>query len=346
VLDEVSMLDGEQLTLFTKVLDELAGLSFGIGIDEEDQLEPDPEDPVHPVALTLVGDFAQLSPVKAPFAFESSEWGRYEAQTRILTEIRRQADPDFIAALNAARRGDGEHAVEYFGDRMVPQSDDHFDGPTILAKNDSVWRFNDLRLTALQTPAMTFTSRRWMVDGKKPPSEWQHIPEVLHLKEQALVMILANARDPMAPSRFLYVNGDLGEVVSAEKGVAQVRLKRTGEVVQVLPVTRTVTIPLEVGRRKALMAEGLGDRISGRKEIVGAVTYMPLRVAWATTVHKSQGLSLTNVQININDPFFRSPAMLYVALSRARTVEGLRLVGNPRTFVVRCNADPKVVPWL
>ena len=347
VLDEVSMLDGEQLTIFTKVLDELAGIGYGIGIDLDDgDEEESPEDPVHPVGLTLVGDFAQLPPVKAPFAFESSEWPRYEANQRLLTEIRRQADQDFVNALWACRRGDGQAAVEYFAERMVSQTDPEYDGPTLLAKNEAVWRFNDLRLSKLDTPRLTFKSTRWIGEGRKAPSEWQHIPEVLPLKEQALVMILANARDPMNPQRFLYVNGDLADLLSQENDVAVVRLRRTGEEVTVLPVTRTVTIPLEVGRRKRLKAEGLEDRIQGRKEIVGAVTYMPLRLAWATTVHKSQGLSLDQVQVNINDGFFKTPGMLYVSLSRARSVEGLQLVGSPSVLVARCTIDERIRPWL
>ena len=346
ILDEVSMLDGEQLTILTKVLDELAGIGYGIGIDLDDgeDLDDSDADPIHPVGLTLVGDFAQLPPVKAPFAFESSEWSRYEANTRLLSEIRRQANPEFIMALRAARRGDGKTAAEYFASRMHPTNQDDFDGPTLLAKNDAVWRFNDLRLSALKTPLVKYAAKKWMAEGRKAPSEWQHIPDTLVMKEGALVMILANVKED--ERNFAYVNGDLGEFLAQEGDVAVVRLKRNGREVKVLPVTRTVTIPLEVGRRKQLKAEGKLDLIDGRKEIVGSVTYMPLRLAWATTVHKSQGLSLDKVQVNINDRFFGTPGMVYVALSRARTAEGLRLVGSPAAFAARCSVDERVKPWL
>jgi ATP-dependent exoDNAse (exonuclease V) alpha subunit len=142
------------------------------------------------------------------------------------------------------------------------------------------------------------------------------------------------------------VNGDLGEFLSKDGDYAIVRLKRTGQEVKVLNVTRTVTIPLEVGRRKQLKAQGKIELIEGRKEIVGSVTYMPLRLAWATTVHKSQGLSLDKVQVNINDRFFGTPGMIYVSLSRARTAEGLRLVGSPAAFASRCTVDERIKPWL
>jgi ATP-dependent DNA helicase PIF1 len=174
------------------------------------------------------------------------------------------------------------------------------------------------------------------------------IPDQLVLKEGALVMVLANAKDTLSPNpnAFRYVNGDLGEILHAEKDTATVKLRRTGEAMVIGKVTREVKIPLEVGRAKALKAEGHADRIDGKWEIVGAITYMPLRPAYATTVHKSQGLSLDQVQVSIRDHFFSTPGMLYVALSRARTAGGLRLVGQAGTFQARCTVDERVRPWL
>jgi ATP-dependent exoDNAse (exonuclease V) alpha subunit len=81
-------------------------------------------------------------------------------------------------------------------------------------------------------------------------------------------------------------------------------------------------------------------------EIEGTVTYMPLRLAYGTTVHKSQGLTMDRVQVLITDDFFSAPGMLYVALSRARSLEGLRIVGTERMFVGRCGVDEKVRRWL
>jgi ATP-dependent exoDNAse (exonuclease V) alpha subunit len=81
-------------------------------------------------------------------------------------------------------------------------------------------------------------------------------------------------------------------------------------------------------------------------KVVGDVTYLPLRLAFATTTHKSQGLSLDKVQVNISSHMFSSPGMLYVALSRARTPEGLRLVGTPQQFVQKCVYDKRVKGFL
>src|SRR3990167_149644 len=86
VLDEVSMLDANQLTLLTGAIEEANGQGYVIG-DEESDFE-DPGD--DPLGLILVGDFAQLSPVKASFAFTSPQWWRYERHLCQLTKIFRQ----------------------------------------------------------------------------------------------------------------------------------------------------------------------------------------------------------------------------------------------------------------
>lgn len=349
-LDEVSMLDGEQLTILTRVLDELAGYGYGIGVDVDTDYDadatPEESDPEYPVKLTLIGDFCQLPPVKAPFAFESPEWERYAPYTKVLTEIRRQADKDYIEALMAVRRGDAAMALEYFGDRLEPLTDHHFDGPTLLARNEEVDRFNRLRMDALPTPKVSFTATRW---GKQR-GEWKLIPDTLLLKEGALVMILANAKDTLSedPHKFLYVNGDLGDLQSAEGDVAYVKLRRTGEVVRVPKVTREVKIPLEVGRAKALKAEGHGDRIDGKWEITGAVTYMPLRLAYATTVHKCVAAD-TRVPVHGRgyveiDTLSTDATTPYgPVLNRVRTIRSAYRVTTKRGYTVTCSADHR---WL
>lgn len=347
VLDEVSMLAADQLTFLVKAIEEVNGRGYVLGkFDEDDSATPPPS-----MGLTLVGDFLQLSPVKASYAFESPEWARFTPSILTLTEIRRQADREFIEMLRAARRGRGDVVAQYFQSRAAihTETDDRYDGPTIVAKNESVDRYNYLRMAALTGKEITFVSTRW---GKlrsewgtleKPPHTWG-IPQELKLKIGCLVMILANERDEAR--RLIYVNGDLGTVVDAEDTDCWVELQRTGEVVRVLPVTRQVKVPADSARRKELREKGQQDKIDGKWEIVGEITYLPLRVAYASTTHKSQGLSLDRVQVNIRDPFFKSPGMLYVALSRARTAEGLRLVGSPQTLIERCVSDPRLREWL
>jgi ATP-dependent DNA helicase PIF1 len=340
ILDEVSMMDGKQLTIIARTIDELN--------------ESRDHDPADVMGLTLVGDFAQLPPVKAPYAFESDEWERFAEHTTTLTKIWRQDDADFIHALQAVRRGAGLEALDYFEPHLKPENRPHFDGAFVVAKNVTVDRHNGLRLDELPGARARFTSERW---GKQR-GDWKNIPEVLSLKDGALVMLLANKRidteDDEPSLDFEYVNGDLATIVAChpEQHCIEVKLQRGGSTHLVYYIQRENLKPLEPGRIQALKNEGKADLIwrdrSGRAkfEIIGTVNYLPVRLAWATTVHKSQGLSFDNVQVNMKDPFYMQPSMLYVALSRARTMEGLRLVGTAQQFSARCQVNTKVRQWL
>lgn len=350
ILDEVSMVSGDQLTYLVKAIEEVNGKGYVLGKWDEGDEEAPPA-----LGLTLCGDFAQLAPINEPWAWESPEWERFAAHTVTLTEIRRQADPDFINALRLARLGHGHAILPYFADRLSPETDDRFEGPTLLTKNQQVDRYNYIRMSRLPGTDAYFESSR---EGKqrsewgnpdKPPTTWG-VPLRLHLKVGALVMVLANKQDEGLSGRrsYRYVNGDLGEFVEAEGRVAQVRLQRTGQVVAVEYVRREVLQPCDAARRKELRVAGHSEAISenGKFEITGWIEYCPLRVAYATTVWKAQGLSLDRVQVNLRDPFCKTPGLVYVALSRARTAEGLRLVGTAAALVERCVADPRLAAWL
>mgnify|MGYP001603931773 CR=1 FL=1 len=79
---------------------------------------------------------------------------------------------------------------------------------------------------------------------------------------------------------------------------------------------------------------------------VGAIRYYPLRLAYATTVHKSQGLTLDKCQIDCRDHFFGNPSMAYVSLSRCRTHDGLQIVGTPEKLAERIKIEPKIRRWI
>jgi ATP-dependent DNA helicase PIF1 len=338
LLDEVSMMDGLQLTMITRSLDELnTDLSQDGGR----------------MGLTLIGDFAQLPPVKAPYAFESDEWDRYAQHTTTLDRIWRQEDPDFIQALRQVRCGEGLKALDYFEPHLKPETDTHFDGTLIVAKNVTVDRHNRLRLDELKGTPARFEADR----SGKQRGDWKNIPDVLALKPGALVMLLANEKmNPLDPTclDFAYVNGDLAEVVDCDVTEQQVTvtLKRNGLQYTLSPIVRYNLIPLVPGRVKELKEANQEHNVwrdrSGKAkfEITGWVSYLPVRLAWASTVHKSQGLSFDTVQVNMKDPFYQQPSMLYVALSRARTIQGLRLVGTAQQFAGRCQVNTKVREWL
>lgn len=326
-IDEVSMLPARVLTILTYAIDELNS-------EAAVQMGHEPT-----IGITLVGDFLQLPPVKEEYAFESPEWAKYEVHTRRLDGTHRQHDEDFITALRAVRVGNPRVALDILRPYIVPTIDRAFPGVTILGKNAQVDRANKMQFGELKGEVVRFPSR---ITGRPEHhlSEWaKEIPIAVELKVGARVMILANKYDSFPGSdhrELVYANGDCGFFVDGNPGAktARVQLQRTGQVV-------TVTYNV----RQHLKPTGAKGKKKDRYEVLAEIDYMPLRLAYASSVHKSQGLTLDLAQVDISDHFFTQPAMTYVALTRARSLEGLRIVGNPDLLLARCTVDPKVSRW-
>jgi hypothetical protein len=311
----------------------------------------------------------QLPPVKAPWVFTASCWERFRDNTETLTKVWRQGDTRFLSALNLVRCGEGAAAVEVLtslGARFETALDTEFDGTTILPRNDQVGRYNALALDRVPGSKFKVTSRRWGAQRSEwgqsvRTKEWGIPPEV-ELKIGAYVMLLANHPE------FEWVNGDCGWIEAFDDssgpfgddpgGMLAIRLVRTKQVIHLSRLTRGV----EHSERPAGWP-ATGDRIPpasddggwhprphyrGRVKrwVTGQISYFPLRLAYATTVHKSQSLTLDRVQCDFRGHFFQQPAMLYVALSRCRTLAGLRLVGMAETFAKHCNFDERIREWL
>jgi ATP-dependent DNA helicase PIF1 len=339
VVDEISMMDGEQL-----------GILVRAALEANSYLSKQP-----PIGLYLTGDFCQLPPVKAKWVFESDEWHRFEAATTRLTKVWRQGLGPFLDALNFARAGNGAEASEILsheGLEWHSALDTHFDGTTIVSKNDQVSRYNGMALDLLPGALLTVESRRW---GKQR-SEWGQnrrtgewgIPPRLGFKLGALVMLLANSYDE--ERNLVYANGDTGHIRSYEHGVIGVELVRNGELVEVGRIRRDVSA---TEKPSGTTDVGHGEWMArphwqpnNKRYVEGQVEYYPMRLAYASSVHKSQGLSLDRIQVDIRDQFFGQPAMAYTALSRCRTLQGLRIVGQRERFVKNCNIDERVRPWL
>jgi hypothetical protein len=312
------------------------------------------------LGILLCGDLAQLPPVKGRWCFEADCWPEFAAHTTRLEKVWRQDGGAFLDALNMLRAGMGSEAAYTLtaaSARWHSQLDNEFDGTTILPKNDMVSRYNALALARVHGRSFTVTSRRW---GKQQPEwgenkrthEWG-IPPRADFKIGALVMVLANASD------FSVVNGDCGHIVDydIDTGAITIRLIRTKADVVLDRIVRGVEQrdkPDGWGDVPRLGDDGEGVMYYAqphyckrtRRYVLGQVEYYPLRLAYATTVHKSQSLTLDRVQCDFRDRFFSQPAMLYVALSRCRTLDGLRLVGTPERFAAQCAIDERVLPWI
>jgi ATP-dependent DNA helicase PIF1 len=345
IVDEVSMADAEQLDIWYR------------GVEDANRYV----DVATPMGITLVGDFAQLAPIKAKWAFEACCWRRFAENTTWLTKVWRQGNARFLEALNLVRRGEGAAAAEVLTSldvRFETALDTEFDGTTILPRNDQVGRYNALALDRVLGAKFKVTSRRW---GQQR-SEWGQsvrtkewgIPPEVELKTGCYVMLLANAPD------FEYVNGDCGTVVryDPDGGVIYISLVRTGQVVCIPPLTRGVEHSERPAGWPATAERILASQDDGgwhpqphyrtrvKRWVTGQIEYWPLRLAYATTVHKSQSLTLDRVQCDFRNHFYQQPAMLYVSLSRCRSLAGLRLVGQKETFAKHCNFDPRVAEWL
>jgi hypothetical protein len=342
IIEEYSMLHGDQLDLIYR------------GVEEANRYS----DMEHPLGILLVGDLAQLPPVKGRWAFTADCWRHFADNTERLTKVWRQDGGPFLDALNLLRSGDGAGAACMLREARATthtQLDTEFDGTTILSKREMVGRYNALALGRVRGRPFTVRSDRWGAQrrewGQNPKSHEWGIPPRLDLKVGALVMILSNKSD------FSVVNGDTGHIADWDEsaGVITVDLVRTSLPVEISPIVRGVEDSATPYNWPPDAEEVDGDadwyarphyRKRTKRFVSGQVRYYPLQLAYATTVHKSQSLTLDRVQIDYRDNFFGQPAMLYVAMSRCRTLAGLRLVGSPERFARQCSIDERTVPWL
>jgi hypothetical protein len=341
IIDEGSMLEAEQLGYLYRAVQEANRY----------------EDVKKPLGIVVVGDFAQLPPVKGAWAFTSPYWGEFAQNTTRLDKVWRQDEGVFLDALNLARVGDGGGCAGLLYDKVQwnTSRDMDFEGTTILCKNDMVSRHNDVVLDRVPGPRFKVTSERW---GKQR-SEWGEnkrthewgVPPAAEFKLGAYVMVLSNTKN------FEMVNGDCGWVRQYDPESEQftVELIRTKKEVVVGRIVREVTDTNEPegwDGKELDRDDEVGwwpkphYRAKDKKYVLGQIRYFPLRLAYASTVHKVQGLTLDRVQLDFRDKFFESCAMIYVGLTRCRTLEGLRLVGGPDVLAQKCKADGRVMPWL
>lgn len=318
-IDEISMVRADLLDALNWFLQKTLGNSepFGgkpiMAIGDMWQLEP-------VVTGKDAGTFGIKPRVKqdhelpkrylSPFWFDASvfahtpalidDGGRLDVETLELTEVFRQSDPMFIDALNAVRVGDPS-GLFLINARALVQAEGETTALTFTNKRANVT--NQDRIDALEGDAWIYHAD---IDGDWPESENTPAPAILTLKPGALVMFTRN-------DKFLgVVNGDVAEVIDVGQTRPKVRLK-SGEEVWVDKCeweSNEYVYDLEA------------DEIT--TSVRGTFRQFPLKLAWAATVHKSQGQTLDNVTLTLEQKAF-AHGQLYVALSRVRTYEGLFL---------------------
>lgn len=314
IIDEVSMLSCDVLDMVERVCRHVRRV----------------DEPFGGLQIVLVGDFFQLPPIvrrddfggrqlgfddegdapRAPFAYRARVWESSAMRVCYLSEQHRQEDLGFLKILSAIRSGgvddDMRHTLNLHQNqkRSALQSDDV---PRLYSHNIDVDRVNEKRLAGLPGTVHKFEMSGHGPDGYVAALKRSCLsPEVLSLKKGARVMFTKNNHDGS------FVNGTLGEIED---------FGTDGN-----PVVRTLN-----GRR--IEAEPMEWSVNDGGKVLARITQIPLRLAWAMTIHKSQGMTLDAAAIDLSQAFEYGQG--YVALSRVRTLAHLRLLGlNGRALEV------------
>lgn len=308
VIDEVSMVRADLMDAVDDVLRRLR----------------DRTKPFGGVQLLLIGDLQQLAPVlreeerrllegryKSMFFFDSQAMQQLPYETVELNEVFRQKDSEFLSLLNAIREDRADRAVlDRLNSRYLPNFNpaENEGYIRLTTHNDAASKINEQKLREIPSEVYVFQCH---IEGKFPETSYPADAE-LKLKVGAQVMFIKN---DIGAER-AYYNGMIGQVVAIdeEHGVAVVP-QEGGQVIHVQPVEwDNVSYTVDPASRE----------IVEHKE--GSFTQFPLKLAWAVTIHKSQGLTFDRAIIDVQRSF--AHGQTYVALSRCRTLEGM-VLSNP-----------------
>eukprot|EP01006_Ploeotia_vitrea_P017905 TRINITY_DN49142_c0_g1_i1.p1 TRINITY_DN49142_c0_g1~~TRINITY_DN49142_c0_g1_i1.p1 ORF type:complete len:874 (+),score=120.55 TRINITY_DN49142_c0_g1_i1:48-2669(+) len=307
VIDEISMIDAE---LFDK-LDEVAR-----------KVKKVHHRPFGGIQLVLSGDFLQLPPVNksagAKYVFESKAWGELQMEMLPLTQVFRQTDKEFVDLLDAVRHGETDERMIAQLRSRVNASLDVEEGiiPTkLMAVNENVDAENYTNLADLTGKMKTFHAADRGAEPLLKNLDAGGLPKRLDLKIGAQVMLLKNM------PQVQLMNGSRG-VVTGYSASGDPVVKFMNGLVQ--PIERD-TYDIEVN----------GQVQATRRQY-------PLKLAWATTIHKSQGCELDCAELTLDSSIFES-GQAYTALSRIKSLSGLRL----KKFDPKCiKANPRVLQFL
>lgn len=274
--------------------------------------------------LLLVGDVFQLEPVltgdmrdilrkfyRDAFFFSARVFQRIKLVPIELRKIYRQSETDFVDLLDRIRMGGATREdLARLNSRCLPATNptlptiDTAEKPTmtLASRRDMVDHINETRLNAIDRPIVTFIGT---ITGDFPENSLPTDLE-LSLKEGAQVVFIKNSPDK------LWVNGTIGTVVTLTKDLLEVRLEN-GD---------THTVEKEKWSNIRYTYNTRTKKID--EEELGNFTQYPVKLAWALTIHKSQGLTFNNVIIDIGRGAFTG-GQTYVALSRCRSFDGLTL---------------------
>lgn len=317
-------------TLDTIIVDEVSMCRADIidAMDKSLRLHRMINEPFGGVQMIFIGDLYQLPPIieedleeiygrhyPTPFFFDAKVFKDKHYPIISLEKIHRQSDPVFIDILNNIRvRTNVYSTLDRLNVKVNPSPKGLRENNTIVicTTNQTVKKINSMFLSKLETPIFTYNATiKGTFDELSYPTN-----KSLDLKQGAKVIFVRN------DTQFkTYVNGDVGIVSRLSPSEIHVQT-RTGQII--LQKAKWEKIKY----KRVISKDEKGNEIIGteriEKEVIGTFEQYPVKLAWAITVHKSQGQTYDNVLIDFEKGCFTS-GQAYVALSRCRTFEGLTL---------------------
>ncbi|MBQ9636968.1 MAG: AAA family ATPase [Prevotella sp.] len=326
IIDEISMVRADLLDAIDSVLRRFRNRYLPFG----------------GVQLLMIGDLAQLTPVvtsedeqllrpfyDTPYFFGSKALAQTNYVTIQLEQVYRQQDTSFVEILNHVRHGElTPEDIDRLNSRSLSPTPSDLRGSSdaryaprrekleaairLTTHNATAERYNEAQLKGLETPAFTYKA---VVKGTFPEYSYPTAEEMT-LKVGTQVMFLKN------DSSGRYYNGRIGHVTYLDQDHVQVCCEDDEEAIEVEPQEwENAKYTLDPETREL------------KTEVQGTFSQLPLRLAWAITIHKSQGLTFEHAIIDANQSF--APGQVYVALSRCRSLEGLQLTSpiNPHAII-------------
>jgi hypothetical protein len=322
IIDEISMVRADTLDYIDKVLRQLKGSSRPFG----------------GVQLLMIGDLFQLPPVyekdwpllrnfyKGPYFFNSLAFNKFPVLMFELTQVYRQKDPLFVNILNHIRNGQSDPEIlEPLNKRYDPGFQTNWlkDYVTLSTHNQLVNEINQARLQELDGEPYTFKA---VITGDFP-KEGYPAEEELVLKVGAQVMFIKND----SSGKKQYYNGRTARITAIDQTNIRLNFLDDDSEFEVIPESwQNVKYALSETEQKVNESNN------------GSFSQYPLRLAWAITIHKSQGLTFEKAIIDVDAAF--AFGQTYVALSRCRTLDGMLLKKPVRAANIR--TDPEIIRFM
>lgn len=321
VVDEISMLRADTLELIDALL----------------KYVMDTDKPFGGKQIVFSGDMMQLPPVvrreeklAATWAFESPVWAELNFEVIYLTEIKRQDNVVFASALNMIRAGVVNDSIStYFKNTNRHGFPENVRPVKLMSTNEAVDQYNRQELNRVNEKESQFKAE---IDAITPALRDSIIrdctaKEFLELREGCQVMIIKNGEGYVNGSMGTYLGETTVEITDLDDSVKKVPALK----VQLFSDGSIHKIPKFEWKLEKETTNAAG--IKSISKLAHFIQY-PIRLAYAITIHKSQGMSIDFLEVDLNNCF--SNHMAYVALSRAKNYEGLRILNwNPKA--VKCD---------